>query len=149
VEHQGAGFGQTSADAQCDRPSDRLTFTILRAATGIAPILTPLAAVGLAVIMGLAIPFHIMRDEANGIALHIVLVGLRTSGSRGGESLSATSSGRFPISGPIPGDRFPTGITSVVSEGNNEVGDYLPRREDPWPTRRSSLHFVVSRRLTS
>lgn len=27
--------------------------------------------------------------------------------------------------GPIPGGRFPTGITSVVSEGNNEVGDYL------------------------
>ena len=46
------------------------------AAVRILPILTPLAAVGLAVIMGLAIPFHIMRGEANVIALHVVVVGL-------------------------------------------------------------------------
>ena len=49
---------------------------LLPAATRIMPILTALAAVGLAVIMGLAIPFHIMRGEANVIALHIVVVGL-------------------------------------------------------------------------
>ena len=48
---------------------------VVPAATRIVPILTPLA-VGLAVIMGLAIPFHIMRGEANVIALHIVVVGL-------------------------------------------------------------------------
>jgi putative oxidoreductase len=49
---------------------------VLPAATRIIPILTPLAAVGLGVIMGLAIPFHIMRGEANVIALHIVVVAL-------------------------------------------------------------------------
>lgn len=49
---------------------------VLPAATRILPILTPLAAVGLAVIMGLAIPFHIMRGEANVIALHVVVVAL-------------------------------------------------------------------------
>ena len=49
---------------------------VLPAAVRILPILTPLAAVGLAVIMGLAIPFHIMRGEANVIALHVVVVGL-------------------------------------------------------------------------
>ena len=46
---------------------------VLPAALRIVPILTPLAAVGLAVIMGLAIPFHIMRGEANVIALHVVV----------------------------------------------------------------------------
>ena len=49
---------------------------VLPAAVRILPILTPLAAVGLAVIMGLAIPFHIMRGEANVIALHVVVVAL-------------------------------------------------------------------------
>jgi uncharacterized membrane protein YphA (DoxX/SURF4 family) len=49
---------------------------VLPAATRVWPILTPLAAVGLAVIMGLAIAFHIMRGEANVIALHIVVVAL-------------------------------------------------------------------------
>jgi putative oxidoreductase len=49
---------------------------ILPAATRILPMLTPWAAVGLAIIMGLAVPFHIMRGEANVIALHIVVVGL-------------------------------------------------------------------------
>jgi hypothetical protein len=49
---------------------------VLPAATRIIAILTPLAAVGLGVIMGLAIPFHIMRGEANVIALHIVVVAL-------------------------------------------------------------------------
>jgi hypothetical protein len=47
---------------------------VLPAATRIIPILTPLAAVGLGVIMGLAIPFHVIRGEANVIALHIVVV---------------------------------------------------------------------------
>jgi len=49
---------------------------VLPAVARILPILTPLAAVGLAVIMGLAIPFHIMRGEANVIALHVVVVAL-------------------------------------------------------------------------
>jgi hypothetical protein len=49
---------------------------ILPAVTRIMPVLTPLAAVGLATIMGLAIPFHIMRGEANVIVLHAVVVAL-------------------------------------------------------------------------
>jgi putative oxidoreductase len=49
---------------------------VLPAVTQIMPGLTPLAAIGLAIIMGLAIPFHIMRGEANVIALHIVVVAL-------------------------------------------------------------------------
>jgi len=49
---------------------------VLPAATRVMPSLTPLAAIGLAIIMGLAIPFHIMRGEANVIALHIVVVAL-------------------------------------------------------------------------
>ena len=38
----------------------------------ITPWLTPLAAAGLAVIMVLAIPFHVMRGEASVIAFNIV-----------------------------------------------------------------------------
>jgi putative oxidoreductase len=49
---------------------------ILPAATRIRPWLTPLAAVGLAIIMALAIPFHIMRGEANVIGLHAIVVAL-------------------------------------------------------------------------
>ena len=49
---------------------------VLPAATRIMPILTPLAAIGLAVIMGLAIPFHVMRGETDVIALHIFVVAL-------------------------------------------------------------------------
>ena len=49
---------------------------LLPAATRILPILTPLAAVGLALIMGLAIPFHISRGEANVIAMHVVVASL-------------------------------------------------------------------------
>ncbi len=49
---------------------------ILPAATRIMPGLTRLAAVGLALIMGLAIPFHIQRGEANVIAMHFVVVSL-------------------------------------------------------------------------
>jgi putative oxidoreductase len=49
---------------------------VLPAATRIVPSLTPLAAIGLAIIMGLAIPLHIMRGESNVIALHIVVVAL-------------------------------------------------------------------------
>jgi hypothetical protein len=41
---------------------------VLPAATRVMPSLTPLAAIGLAIIIGLAIPFHIMRGEANVIA---------------------------------------------------------------------------------
>ena len=49
---------------------------LLPAATRIMPILTPLAAVGLALIMGLAVPFHISRGEANVVGLHIVVASL-------------------------------------------------------------------------
>jgi hypothetical protein len=49
---------------------------ILPAVTRIQPWLTPLAAVGLAIIMGLAVPFHIMRGEANVIGMHVIVVGL-------------------------------------------------------------------------
>jgi hypothetical protein len=49
---------------------------VLPAATRVVPVLTPLAAIGLGLIMGLAIPFHIMRGEINVITLHIVVAGL-------------------------------------------------------------------------
>jgi putative oxidoreductase len=49
---------------------------VLPAAMRVMPSLTPLAAIGLAITMGLAIPFHIMRGEANVIGLHIVVVSL-------------------------------------------------------------------------
>ena len=49
---------------------------VLPAATRILPWLTPVAAVGLAIIMLLAIPFHISRGEANVIGLHIVVSAL-------------------------------------------------------------------------
>jgi putative oxidoreductase len=42
-------------------------------ATGVLPWLTPMAAAGLALLMALAIPFHVMRGEANVIGLHIVV----------------------------------------------------------------------------
>ena len=43
---------------------------IIPAATRIAPWLTPLAALGLATIMFLAIPFHILKGEASVIWMH-------------------------------------------------------------------------------
>jgi uncharacterized membrane protein len=46
---------------------------ILPAATGIAPILTPLAATGLAVIMVLAALTHVRRKEPGGIVFNAVL----------------------------------------------------------------------------
>jgi putative oxidoreductase len=49
---------------------------VLPAATRILPILTPSASVGLAVVMGLAIPFHVMRGEANVIGLHVAVAAL-------------------------------------------------------------------------
>ena len=45
---------------------------VLPAATRITPWLTPLAAAGLAVIMALAVPFHVMRGEASVVAFNIV-----------------------------------------------------------------------------
>ena len=45
---------------------------VLPAATRVMPWLTPLAAAGLAVIMVLAVPFHMMRGEANVLAFNIV-----------------------------------------------------------------------------
>jgi hypothetical protein len=49
---------------------------ILPAATRIAPWLTPLAALGLATIMILAIVFHVARGEASVIWIHTLLAGL-------------------------------------------------------------------------
>jgi hypothetical protein len=45
---------------------------VLPAATRVKPWLTPLAAAGLAVIMALAVPFHISRGEARVVAFNIV-----------------------------------------------------------------------------
>jgi uncharacterized membrane protein YphA (DoxX/SURF4 family) len=49
---------------------------ILPAVTGIAPILTPLAAAGLAVMMLLAALTHVRRKEPSGIAITVVLFAL-------------------------------------------------------------------------
>jgi uncharacterized membrane protein YphA (DoxX/SURF4 family) len=46
---------------------------ILPAATGIAPILTPLAATGLAIVMVLAAIVHIRRKEASKTPINLVL----------------------------------------------------------------------------
>jgi len=47
---------------------------ILPAATGIAPILTPMAATGLAVVMVLAVFTHLRRKEYGAIAFNAVLL---------------------------------------------------------------------------
>ena len=49
---------------------------LIPAATRIAPWLTPLAALGLATIMILAIPFHVLKGEAGVIWLHALLAAL-------------------------------------------------------------------------
>jgi uncharacterized membrane protein YphA (DoxX/SURF4 family) len=49
---------------------------ILPAATGIAPVLTPVAATGLAVTMVLAAATHARRREPQGIAVNVVLLAL-------------------------------------------------------------------------
>jgi len=49
---------------------------IIPAATRIAPWLTPLAALGLATIMILAIPFHVLRGEASVIWMHTLIAAL-------------------------------------------------------------------------
>ena len=46
---------------------------ILPAATGILPWLTPLAALGLVVIMVLAIPVHLRRHETRNVVVNVVL----------------------------------------------------------------------------
>ena len=45
---------------------------VLPAATRVLPWLTSLAAAGLAVIMALAVPFHVLRGEASVVAFNIV-----------------------------------------------------------------------------
>jgi putative oxidoreductase len=45
---------------------------VLPAATRVLPWLTPLAAAGLAVIMALAVPFHVLRGEASVVAFNVV-----------------------------------------------------------------------------
>jgi uncharacterized membrane protein YphA (DoxX/SURF4 family) len=47
---------------------------ILPAATGIAPILTPIAATGLALLMAVAVLFHIRRGEAQGVVVAGILL---------------------------------------------------------------------------
>lgn len=49
---------------------------VLPAATGIAVLLTPLAAVGLAVVMALAGTFHLRRREYSAIGMNAVLLAL-------------------------------------------------------------------------
>ena len=49
---------------------------ILPSLTGILPWLTVAAAVGLAVVMASAIIFHLLRGEANHIAVNVVLLAL-------------------------------------------------------------------------
>src|SRR5262245_26750809 len=49
---------------------------IVPAATRIAPWLTPLAALGLATIMILAIPFHVLKGEASVIWVHALFAAL-------------------------------------------------------------------------
>ena len=49
---------------------------LLPAATRIQPMLTPLAAAGLATMMVLAIPFHLVRGETSAIAINLVLASL-------------------------------------------------------------------------
>ena len=46
---------------------------LLPGATRIQPTLTPLAAAGLATMMALAIPFHLVRGETNEIVINLVL----------------------------------------------------------------------------
>ena len=49
---------------------------IIPAATRLAPWLTPLAAFGLATIMILAIPFHVLKGEASVIWMHALIAAL-------------------------------------------------------------------------
>jgi len=49
---------------------------VLPALTGIAPILTPLAATGIAVIMVLAAVVHARRKEPSGIVTNVILLAL-------------------------------------------------------------------------
>jgi uncharacterized membrane protein len=49
---------------------------VLPAATGIAPILTPLAATGLAIVMMLAAVTHVRRKEPSGVVVNAVLFAL-------------------------------------------------------------------------
>jgi uncharacterized membrane protein len=49
---------------------------VLPAASRVAPWLTPLAAIGLSLIMVLAALFHIMRGEATVIGFHIIVAAL-------------------------------------------------------------------------
>ncbi|NJC73385.1 DoxX family protein [Planosporangium thailandense] len=47
---------------------------ILPAATGIAPVLTPLAATGLLIVMALAIVVHLRRGEGKMVPINVVLL---------------------------------------------------------------------------
>jgi uncharacterized membrane protein len=49
---------------------------ILPAATGVVPVLTPIAAVGLGVTMVLAAVTHVRRKELSGVVVNVVLLAL-------------------------------------------------------------------------
>jgi putative oxidoreductase len=49
---------------------------VIPAATRIAPWLTPLAALGLATIMILAIPFHVLKGESSVVWIHALVAAL-------------------------------------------------------------------------
>jgi uncharacterized membrane protein YphA (DoxX/SURF4 family) len=49
---------------------------VLPAATGVKPGLTPLAALGLAVVMALALAFHVSRGEYSALPINLALGGL-------------------------------------------------------------------------
>jgi hypothetical protein len=66
---------------------------LLPAATRILPRLTPLAAAGLATMMALAVPFHLVRGETGAIVLNLVL-GLLAAFVAGGRSRRAPISAR-------------------------------------------------------
>lgn len=46
---------------------------VLPALTRIKPLLTPIAAVGLVLVMALAVPFHLSRGEAHALAVNVPL----------------------------------------------------------------------------
>jgi uncharacterized membrane protein YphA (DoxX/SURF4 family) len=60
---------------------------ILPLATGVAPFITPLAAIGLAITMVLAAAFHARRGELYAIPVNVVLFAMAVFVSYGGSSL--------------------------------------------------------------
>jgi hypothetical protein len=57
-----------------ERPMRMAGIRILPRATGVAPVLTPLAAVGLGIIMVLAAIVHARRREARNVVVNVVIL---------------------------------------------------------------------------